>query len=70
MRDKLQLKQSQEPMKAPWNPTDGFEILCKHFDEALIFTAFAENYISTSDTLNLLLNVILKTGVFQTQHRE
>ena len=55
--------------KAPWNSAGGFKILCKRFDEAIIFVAFAENEISTSDALIFLLNINLKTGVFQTQYK-
>ena len=63
-------KQSREPIKAAWDPTDRFEILRKRFDDALIYTAFAESSISVSNALNLLLNVILKTGIFQVQYKE
>ena len=57
-------------MQPQWNSTDGFEILRKNFDEAIIFTAFTKNKISADDTINLLLNIIIKTGVFQIQYKE
>ena len=31
IRDKMELDQSRERMKAPWNTVDGFEILRKRF---------------------------------------
>lgn len=60
----MEPEQSDELMKATWNPADGFEIICKNFDDMLIYTTFAESTISASNTLKLLLNVILKTGGF------
>ena len=63
----MELKQSREPMRALWGPVDGFEVLCKRFDEAIIFAALTENSVLAADTLNLLPNAILKTSVFQTQ---
>ena len=45
-------------------------MLCKRFDEAIILVTFAENDISTGNTLNIHRNVILRMGVFQTQYEE
>ena len=57
-------------MKQPRNPVDGLEVLVNYFDKDIIFTAFAENDIFASNALTLLLNIILKTGVFQVQYKE
>ena len=46
------------------------QVLRKHVDESIIFTAFAGNEISASDALNLILNVIVKISVIQTQYTE
>ena len=60
----MEPEQSRESMQAAWHPADGFKILCKCFDDALIYIAFVKSSISASDALNLLLNVILKTDMF------
>ena len=57
------LKQSHTSTKAASDPADRFAIMCMPFGDALIYTAFAKSSISASNALNLLLNVILKTGV-------
>ena len=51
-------------------PENRFKVLHKRFDEAIIVAAFAENTTSTGGTLNLFLNFILNTSVFQTQNEE
>lgn len=66
----MELEQGLEHMKAPWNPADRFEIFCKRFGEAIIFTAFVGNDISIGNATNLLLNTILKMSVFQTHYKE
>ena len=32
----MELEQSRETMKAPWNPVDMFEVLCRRFNEAIV----------------------------------
>ena len=64
----MKLKQSRKTMKASWNPVDRFEIFHKRSNAAIIFAAFSENNISAGNALNLHLNVMLKTGVFQVQY--
>ena len=66
----MEFEQSPKTIKAPWNPVDGFEILRKRFGDVIIFTVFAENNISADNALTLLLNVILKTGVFKIWYKE
>lgn len=58
----MEIEQSNKAMKAPRNPTGVFEILCKCFNEAIIFAAFSENNILAGYALNLLLNSIPKMG--------
>ena len=66
----MELEQNCKTMKVPWNPLDRFEILRKRFNEMIISAAFAENNTSAGNTLNLILSVILKTGVFQVLYKE
>ena len=66
----MEPEQSNRTMKAPRNPTGVFKILCKCFNEAIIFTAFSENNILAGYALNLLLNIIPKMEVFQIQYEE
>ena len=49
----MELEQSRKTMKEPWNPAGWPKIFCKRFNEVVIFTTFAENNISSGDTINL-----------------
>ena len=57
-------------MKAPWNPQSGFQVLKARFMDAIAVASFAEAPISPNDVLNMLLAVILVTGVFQLEYSE
>ena len=57
-------------MKQPWNPSEGFKVRSTHFEDGIIFEAFANNVLTAGDALNMLISVIIKTGVFQAQYEE
>ena len=63
IRDELELEDSWNQIMKPWNPSEGFQVLRKHFGGRITFVVFAENTIKPSSTLNMLINVIIKTGM-------
>ena len=66
----MELKHIRESLEAACNPADGFGILYKRFNDTLIYAAFIKSSISASNALNLLLNIIPKTGLFQVKYKE
>jgi hypothetical protein len=69
-RDEREIEVNRDSMKAPWNPQSGFQALKARFMDAIAVAAFADSPISPSDVLNMLLAVILATGVFQLEYTE
>ena len=67
IKDKLELEDIHNRLKTTWNPAEGFEVLRKRFDNRITFTAFTDNTIISSNVLNILINMIIKTGAFQSQ---
>ena len=57
-------------MRKPWNVADGWEVLKDRFDDGIAYAVFADATISATDALNMLISVIVKTRVFQTQYGE
>ena len=57
-------------MRKPWNVADGWEVLKDQFDNGIAYAVFADATISAADALNMLISVIVKTRVFQTQYAE
>ena len=55
-------------MKAPWNPQSGFQVLKVWFMYTITFAAFASQIIPPTDVLNMLIAVILATGVFHLEY--
>ena len=55
-------------MRKPWNVADGWEVLKDRFDNEIAYAVFADTTISAADALNMLISVIVKTRVFQTQY--
>ena len=47
-----------------------FELLKTRFNNGIAFAAFANQPISPEDALNMLLTVVVKTGVFLIQYEE
>ena len=70
IKDKTEMEDSCNSMKQLWNPSEGFEVLRKRFDNGIICASFADNAVTAGDSLNMLMNVIIKTDVFQTQYEE
>jgi hypothetical protein len=69
-RDEREIEVNRDSMKAPWNPQSGFQVLKARFMDAIAVAAFADAPIRPSDVLNMLLAVILATGVFQLEYTE
>jgi hypothetical protein len=69
-RDEREIEVNRDSMKAPWNPQSGFQALKARFMDAIAVAAFADAPIRASDVLNMLLAVILATGVFQLEYTE
>ena len=69
-RDEREIEQNRDGMKAPWNPQSGFQVLKARFMDAIAIASFADAPIITTDVLNMLLAVILATGVFQLEYTE
>jgi hypothetical protein len=63
--NEIEMEDSHDIMTQLSNPSEGSEVLHKHFDDRIIFAAFSDNTISAGDVLKMLLNIIIKTGVFQ-----
>ena len=57
-------------MPKPWNIADVWEVLKDRFDDGIVYTVFADATINAADALNMLIYVLLKTGVFQAQYEE
>ena len=57
-------------MRKPWNIADGWEVLKDRFDDRIAYAVFADAQINAADVLNMLISVLLKTGVFQEQYEE
>ena len=57
-------------MRKPWNIADGWEVLKDRFDDGIAYAVFADAQINVADALNMLIYVLLKTGVFQAQYEE
>ena len=67
-RDEREIELNRDGMKAPWNPQTGFQVLKARFMDAIAVASFAKAPISPNDVLNMLLAVILATGVFQLEY--
>ena len=68
IRDKTEIKQNRDDMRKPWNVADGWEVLKDRFDDGITYAVFADATISAVDALNMLIAVIVKTRVLQTQY--
>ena len=64
-RDERDIELNRDGMKAPWNPRSGSQVLKARFMDAIAVSSFAEAPVSPNDVLDMLLAVILVTGVFQ-----
>ena len=69
-RDEREIELNRDGMKAPWNPQSGFQVLKSRFMDATAVASFAEAPISPNNVLNMLLAVILATGVSQLEYSE
>lgn len=49
---------------------EGFEVPRECFYSGITFVAFTDNTITPTDALNMLINVIDKTGTFQAKYKE
>ena len=70
IRDKAEIEQNRDNMRRPWKVADGWEVLKDRFDNRIAYAVFADATISASDDINMLIAVIVKTRVFQTQYEE
>ena len=57
-------------MRKPWNVADGWEVIKDRFDDGIACAVFADATISAADALIMLISVIVKMRVFQTQYEE
>ena len=57
-------------MRKLWNVADGWEVLKDRFDDGIAYAVFADTIISATDALNMLISVVVKTRVFQTQYEK
>ena len=69
-RDEREIEINKDNMKQPWNTQQGFQFLKARFQDGTNFAAFAKQPIKASDVLNMLLAVILNTGLFQLEYTE
>ena len=56
-------------MKADWNANDGIEILINQINSVLVYATFTNFLISDIDTVDMGLQIVLKTGLFQTSYK-
>ena len=70
VKDELELERNRDEMKTIWSLLEGFELLKNRSNDGIAFAAFANQPISPEDALNMLLTVIVKTGIFQIQYEE
>ena len=56
-------------MRKPWNVAYGWEVLKDQFNDGIAYAVFADATISNADALNMIIAVIVKTRVFQTQYK-
>ena len=70
IRDDAEIKQKRDDMRKPWNVADGWEVLKDRFDDVIAYAVFTDATISAADALNILIAVVVKTRVFQTQYKE
>ena len=67
-RGEQEIELNRDSMKAPWNPQSGFQVLKARFMAAIAVAAFATAPIRPNNIFNMLLAVILATGVFQLEY--
>ena len=70
IRDKAEIEKNRNDMRKPWNIADGWEVLKYQFDDGIAYAVFADAQINAADALNMLISVLLKTGVFKAQYEE
>ena len=70
IRDEAEIEQNRDDMRKPWNIADGWEVLKERFDDGIAYAVFTDAQINAADALNMLISVLLKTGVFQAQYEE
>ena len=70
IRDEAEIEQNRDNMRKPWNIADGWEVLKDRFDDGIAYAVFADTTINAVDALNMLIHVLLKSGVFQTQYEK
>ena len=56
-------------MHKPWNVADGWEVLKDRFDNGIAYAIFVDATIYAANAINMLISVIVKTRVFQTQYK-
>ena len=70
IRDEAEIKQNLDNMCKPWNIADRWEVLKDRFDNGIAYTVFTDATINTANALDMLISILLKTGVFQAQYEE
>ena len=70
IRDEAEIKKNRDNMRNPWNVANGWEVLKDQFDDGTAYAVFADSTISAADALNMLISVVVKTRVFQTQYEK
>ena len=69
-RDEREIELNRDNMKAPWNPQSGFQVLKVWFMYTITFAAFASQIIPPTDVLNMFIDFILATGIFQLEYNK
>ena len=70
IRDEAEIEQNRDDMHKTWNIEDGWEVLKERFNDGIAYAVFTDFQINAADALNMLISVLLKTGVFQSQYEE
>ena len=55
--------------KADWNANDGIEILINKINSGLVYATFTNFLILDIDTVDMGLQIVIKTGLFQTLYK-
>jgi hypothetical protein len=69
-RDEREIGVNRDNMKQSWNTQQGFQFPKARYQDGANFAAFEKQPINANDVLNMLLAVILDTGLFQLKYTE
>jgi hypothetical protein len=70
LQDEVKIEQNKDRLKAPWNITNGFEVLKGDSNDGIVFLEFIDAVIDTANMLNIRIAVIVKTKHFKQEYQE